>query len=233
MTAASAQTYARVAGVLLFVSVVCGGFGEAFVPSQLVTPDARTTADNILQSDLLFRLAFVAYLVEAVCDIALALVFYVLLRPVNREVALLAAFFGLIATATFAGTELFYFAPALILGGAGYLKTFSADQLDALALLSIRLYALGSGLFSVFYGVRSGLFGYLMFRSGYLPAALGALLALSGLGFIIQSLVLSLSVPLSSTALLAPTFLAILALTGWLLLKGIDVAKWEAEAGRR
>src|SRR5438034_10796804 len=129
-SAASVQTYARITGVLFLISLVAGGFGEAFVPSKLIVPaDATTTANNILASRALFRLGFAGYLIEAMCDISLTLLLYVLLRPVRRDLALLAAFFRLVGTAVFAFAELFYFAPLLILGGAGYLKTFPPDPL--------------------------------------------------------------------------------------------------------
>src|SRR5205814_3631917 len=130
---------------------------------------------------------FAVYLVEAVCDIALALVLYVLLRPVRKELALLAAFFGLVSTALFAVAELFYFAASLILGGADYLKTFSPGQLNTLALLSLKLYGYGGGIFMVFYGLASAIRGYLIFRSGYLPRILGVLLVLAGFGFIARN----------------------------------------------
>ena len=82
----SVQTYARIAGVLFLVSLVVGGFGEAYVPSRIVVPgDASATAHNLLASDLLFRLGFLAYLAEAVCDVALTLLLYVLLRPVQGQ----------------------------------------------------------------------------------------------------------------------------------------------------
>ena len=82
--------------------MVAGGFGEAYIPSKLiVSGDAAATARNIRASDLLFRLAFAVYLIEAVCDIALSLIFYMLLKPVRKDVALLAAFFGLVSTALF------------------------------------------------------------------------------------------------------------------------------------
>jgi hypothetical protein len=94
----SIQTWARIAGALLLLTIVAGGVGEFYVPSKLVvSADAAATAKNIRASDWLFRLSFASYLVEAVCDIALALIFYVLLRPVNKYLALLAAFFGLAA----------------------------------------------------------------------------------------------------------------------------------------
>jgi len=87
----------------MLLSFVAGGFGEAYVPSQLiVSADAAATAANIKGFGSLFRWGFAAYLVEATCDIGLSLIFYVLLRPVRKDIALLAAFFGLVGTAVFA-----------------------------------------------------------------------------------------------------------------------------------
>jgi hypothetical protein len=228
--AASVQTYARIAGVLLLLSIVAGFFGEVYVPSKLiVSGDADTTARNITTFNFLFRLGFASYLVEALCDVALSLVFYALLRPVHRDLALLAAFFGLVSTALFGVAELFYFMAPIILGGTDYLKTFSPDQLNALAMLSLKIYGYGGGIFMVFYGVAALLRGYLIFRSGYLPRALGVLLALAGVGFITKNLALVLAPAYASDALLLPMFLAGVSLTVWLLVKGVDVSKWEAK----
>ena len=105
--AVSIQTYARIAGILFLISLVVGGFGEAYVPSKLmVSSDATATAQNIRAFESLFRMGFAGYLIESVCDIALSLILYVLLRPVRKDIALLAAFFGLVGTAVFATSEL-------------------------------------------------------------------------------------------------------------------------------
>lgn len=99
----SVQVYARIAGTLLLLSVLAGIFGELYVQSKLVVPtDATMTANNFVAHDTLFRLGFASYLVEAVCDVALLFVFYVLLRPVHKYLALLAVCFGLVSTACFA-----------------------------------------------------------------------------------------------------------------------------------
>ena len=228
--AASVQTYARTAGGLLLLSMLAGGFGEFYVPSRLIVPgDATATARNIETSNTLFRMGFASYLVEAVCDISLTLIFYVLLRPVRKDLALLAAFFGLVSTALFGAAELFYFASAIPLGSAGYLKTFSPDQRNSLVLLFLKLYGYGGGIFMVFYGAASFLRGYLIFRSGYLPRVLGVLLALGGLGFIARNFALVLAPAYASDALLLPMFLSGIVLTAWLLVKGVDVPKWEAK----
>src|SRR2546423_1033027 len=126
------QRYARIAGLLFLISLVAGGFGEAYVPSRLiVSGDAAATAANIKKFDFMYRLGFAAFLVESLCDVTLAWIFYALLKPVNRRLSLLAAFFGLMATALFAFAELFYLAPTLMMGRP-YLNTFSPDQLNAL-----------------------------------------------------------------------------------------------------
>jgi len=90
------QKYARAGGILFLLSLIAGGFGEAYVPSKLiVSVDAAVTAANIRNFDFLYRLGFASFLIESLCDITLALILYVLLKPVSRELSLLAAFFGL------------------------------------------------------------------------------------------------------------------------------------------
>jgi hypothetical protein len=228
----SIQTYARVAGALFLISMVAGFFGELYAPSHvIVSGDAAATAKNIIAHSLLFRAGFASYLIEALCDIALSLVMYELLRPVRKDLALLAAFFGLVSTAVFAVAELFYFGSSLIVGGAGYLKTFSPDQLNSLGLLSLKMYVLGGAIFMVFYGTATLLRGYLIYRSGFLPKALGALLAIAGIGFIVSNFVVVLAPAYASDLLLLPMFLAGLSMTVWLLVKGVDVRQWEARAG--
>jgi len=227
--AVSIQRYARMGGVLLLVSLVAGGFGEGFVPSKLIVSSSATvTAHNLQSFEALYRLGFAAYLIEAMCDVGLSLVFYVLLRRVDRYLALLSVFFALMGTATFAACELFYVAPTLILDGSGSLANFSTDQLNALALLSLRLFGYGGMMLTMFYGVASLLRGYLIFRSGYLPRFLGVLLGLGGLGFIARNFLLALAPGYAPEAILFLMFPAGLALIGWLLVKGVDVERWEA-----
>lgn len=225
------QTYARIAAVLGLLTFVAGGFGEAYVPSALiVSGDAAGTARNIVASDWLFRLGFTGYLVEALCDVGLTWVLYILLRPVHPELALLAVLFRLISTAGFAMAEVLYFAAAPILGGSAYLKTFSPDQVHTLALLWLKVSGFGQGLFSMFYGVASVLLGYLIFRSSFLPRMLGVLLVIGGLGFVAKTFLSVLAPAYASSFLLVPTAVAWLFLTLWLLVKGVDDAKWRESA---
>jgi hypothetical protein len=214
--------------VLFLLSMLGGGIGEMYVPSKLiVSTDAALTAANLRSSDLFFRLGFASYLVEALCDVALAWIFYVLLRPVHKELALLAAFFGLVSTALFGFAEMFYFASSLVLRDADYLKSFAPDQRDTLALLALKTYGLGAGIFMAFYGVAMLLRGYLVFRSVYLPRFLGVLLMLAGIGFVARNFLLVLTPRYATPLLLLPMFLAGVSLTVWFLTKGIGVPAWE------
>jgi hypothetical protein len=228
--ATSPQTYARAAGVLLLISFVAGGLGEFYIPGQFVSHDAATTASNIVAHTALFRWGFATYLIEAICDILLSWVFYVLLRPVHKHLALLAAFIGLVSTAVFAGGELWYYAASVILNGSDYLKSFTPAQLNTLSLLALRLYATCSGIFLALYGSACAVRGYLIMRSSFLPKSLGVLLLLAGAGFIINNFLLLLAPSLTSNILIAPMPLAVISMTVWLLVRGVDREKWTAEA---
>jgi Domain of unknown function (DUF4386) len=93
---------------------VSGGWGESHVPNTLlIANDLAGTAQRVARSLGLFRASFAAYLIEAACDITLNVLLYALLRPVSRNLALLGACFGLMATAVFAAGEIFCFVAAL------------------------------------------------------------------------------------------------------------------------
>ena len=226
----SIRVYARIAGALILIALVAGSFGEAYAPTQLtVAGNAAATAHNIVASNLLFRLGFLAYLGEAVTDVSLTFLLFVLLRPVHANLAFLAVLFRVMATATFAFAELFYFAPSLILGGDGYLKTFSPDQLNSLALLSLNVYQTAGNLFLLFYGIGSIILGYLMIRSGYLPRVVGGLWVIGGVGFVIGNLVWIFT-PANISLLLLPQIIALLSLGLWLLVRAVDTEKWNQAA---
>ena len=227
MQAQRAQLYARSAGILILISLLTGGYGEGYAPSVLIVPgDPTATLNHLASSMALYRLSFVAYLVEAVCDVTLALIFYRLLRPVSRDAALLAAFFGLVSTATFAVAELFYFAPSLLLSGSPALTGWAPAQQGLFTLAAMRLYGLGGEIFMVFYGAACVLRGVLIFRSGYFPRILGALLALAGGAFVIKNVVAVLAPGCDSSLYALPMFVAMVALAGWFSIKGLDPGKW-------
>lgn len=221
------KTYTRAVGIFLILTMFGGWFGELYVPSVIMTGDAATTAANLRLNDDLFRLGFAAYLVEAFSDVLLAWLFYVILKPVHRDLALLSALLGLVSMSLFAVTRMFHFAAPMFLKGSRYLAAFSPDQLDAFANLFLSLYAGLSGLFMLFYGTAWMVRGWLTFRSTYLPRFLGVIMAVAGLGFIAKNITKVLAPAYSSDLLLAPMFLNVVVLAIWMLAKGVDQDKWD------
>src|SRR5262249_56963705 len=118
-------------------------------------------------------LTFAAYLVEGLCDIALCVFFYVMLRPVDRHLALLSAFFGIASMVTYAVAQSSFFAASLVLGDTSGMSAFSQDQRNALSFLAVRISGTIALLFLCLYGVASMIRGYLIARSTYLPKILG------------------------------------------------------------
>jgi hypothetical protein len=158
-------------------------------------------------------------------------IFYFLLEPVNRVLALLAMAFGILSTALYAACEIFYFGlPHVLLGGADYLKTFTPDQLHSLTLASLRLFNHGAGLVLIFYGVGWIIRGSLMVRSRYFPKVLGLLMIAGGLGFVAHTVALVLAPGLATPFLLFLMAPGGVLLGLWLLIRGINVAQFEAAA---
>jgi hypothetical protein len=221
---------ARVAGLLYLTIIVAGIFAEFVVRSSLiVSGDATATANNIMASEGLFRVGIAADLIMIMCDVALALVFYILLKPVSNALALLAAFFRLAQAATLGINLLNLFFALELLSGANYLAGAGADQLGAQALLFLEAHGTGYAIALVFFGFSIMVLGYLIFKSGYFPRILGVLLVLASFGYLIDSFARVLLPTYNNyeatftLVVFAPAFIAELALCLWLLVKGINV----------
>ena len=221
------QAYARFAGILGILTIIAGGFGEAYVPGALiVSGDAAATAQNILTRESLFRWGFAGYLVEALCDAGLTMAFWVLMRPVNRNLAMLMVVFRIISTCGFAAAEMLYFGALRTLKGATTLSAFQPDQLSGIAYTLIHVSTFGQALFSMFYGVANIVFGWLIYRSGYLPRIFGIGMAITGVAFTTHTLLLVLAPAYASPLLMATAAIAFIPLIFWLLIRGVDMAAW-------
>ena len=228
----SIRAYARSAGLLYLAIIVCGIFAEFFVRSSLIMPgDAAATAAQITAADGLFRSGIAADLTMILCDIAIALVFYVLLKPVSRPLALLAAFFRLTQAVILGVNLLNLFAVLQLLSGAEYLSAVGAAQLHAQALLLLEMHGIGYSLGLVFFGVSILLLGFLIVRSGYIPKLLGILLIAAAVGYLTDSFA-SFFLPtyanyetIFALVVFLPALIAELSLGLWLLFKGVKTAQ--------
>lgn len=221
---AAVITQARVTGLLYLLIIACGLFSELYVRGGLIVPgDAAATAANIRAAEGLFRLGFASDLLVFLADVAVAVLLYVLLRPVSRPLALLAAALRLTGTAIYGANLLNHLAPLLLLGGGAPLQGFSGEQLQAMALLFLELHGHGYDLGLVFFGAHCLALGWLLWRAALFPSVLGVLMVLAGLGYLVGSLTLFLA-PAHVDAV-APVYLAPLvgelALCLWLLVRGV------------
>ncbi len=230
MNSGTAQQYARWIGVLYIISIVAGGWGESHVPDTLlIANDLAGTAQRMASSVGTFRASFAAYLIEAACDITLNVLLYALLRPVSRNLALLAVCFGLMGTAIFAAGELLYFAAALPAVDADVARVISPEAKATLTYLCFTIYGYGFGIFAMFYGIAALVRGYLILRSGYLPRALGAIVILAGASFIAKNFLIVVAPRYDLPYVIAPMPLAMASMALWLLIKGVDRAQWDAK----
>lgn len=220
---------ARMAGFLYLIYIVVSIFADVFGRSKIIVlGDAATTAENIMASAWEFRIGFVSDLVAGVLFLLTAWALYVLLKPVNKNLALLFLLLNLGGVAVWCFSDLFLITSQLLLSGADYLKVFQADQLQALAMLSLCAYIFGFlGIAQLFFGAWLFPLGYLIFKSGFLPRILGVILMVHCVVWLMSALQFFLFPAFIGTTFVGITyisyplgFISEFGLSLWLLIKG-------------
>jgi hypothetical protein len=214
----------RIIGILYLIIIVCGIFAEGGVRANLAVPgDADATAANIMGSTGLFRLGFVADSIMLMSDVAVAILLYVLLRPINRTLSLTAAAFRLTQAAILGFNLLIYYAVILLLHGEAYRAVFTSGQLHSLALLFLEMHSHGYDLGLLFFGLSNLIVGWLVGRSGYMPRILGYGLIAAGFVYLAGSYTRFVTPGFVST--IAPAYIvpliAELGFCLWLLANGL------------
>ena len=235
MTSRSVETsphfYARVAGWLYLYVIVAGTYAEIFIRDKLVVSgDPAATASNITAAELPFRISIALEQSYLACAVAITVILYALLKPVSKNLSLLAAFLNLISIGIEAISGVSLFAASFFYGGTSYLKAFDPNQLYTLAYLSLRSYDYGFGISLLFFGCCLFFYGYLMYKSGYFPKTIGILLIVASVSYLVNSLVLFIDPALAGHVfpILVLAFIGELSLCVWLIVKGVDLQKWAA-----
>ncbi|MCP4541371.1 MAG: DUF4386 domain-containing protein [Chloroflexi bacterium] len=214
---------ARMAGLLYLGHFVTFFLADNGVHYTAVEPiDGAAIAHNMMASERLFRIGFVSFLFAAVFFLLSAWALYVLLKPVNKDLALLFVLLNLGGVAIHCISQISEFGAMLLLSGTDYLQVFQADQLQALAMLFLNLYKNGFMIAQIFLGLWLLPLGYLVFKSGFLPRILGILLIIdcfAMLTWFFQFFFFP-GYEVISNLCLAEGFLAEGSLCLWLLIKG-------------
>ena len=228
------QTLARIGGALYLLIIACGIFGEMFVRNRLVAwDDAMLTARNIAAAPLLWRAGIAGDLLMHMADVGVMTVFYILLRPAGRRLALLALVATLVQSGVLVANKLLLLVPLFLLGDAPYLQALAPGQAEALSLVALRVHGHGFSIGLLFFAITCFALGALIRRSGFLPRLLGWGMSIAGVCYLASSVSLLL-VPsvhqMLFPMILLPPFVAELALASGLVVKGVDGSAWRMAA---
>lgn len=226
----SPNRYARLGGLIYLITIAFGAYAEGFAMNKLIVPaDAAATAGNILASSGLWNAAVAADLVIPIIAVVGVWISYVLLSPVSRNLALLDVFLTLVSLAVEAVSKLFLLLVLPILSTTSYLPAFEHRQLEVLANLALKSHGIAFDIALIFFGSACLVEGYLLYKSGYFPKFIGVLMQIAGVCYLISCFADLLAPAIAdklSPAILLPPFIGELSYCLWLLIKGVDMQRW-------
>jgi len=216
---------ARITGVLYLIIFFANIFSYFIVSDSLSVPgDATATANNIMASESLYRAGIVSYLAVFLSDLCVAVLLYVLLKPVSQSLSMIAMVSRLLQTAIHGVNLINFVFPLVLLNGDAYLAAFNASQINSLVLIFQNAHYYGVLISEAFFALSTMVLGYLVFKSDLFPAALGVLLAIASSGYILDSfgiLLMPQYQELFAQIMIAPTIIGEMSFMLWLLIKGV------------
>ena len=216
----SPKVLSRIGGILYLIIILLGIVQETVVrESVVVQGNTAATARNLGSMESLWRAGIASEFVLLSCAVGLALVLFILLRPVNREIALVAIFFNLVSIAI-EGVVALYLVAALVGADGG------ASQ-----ALAIEMHSYGFAAALIFFGIECVILGYLILKSWFLPKPLGVLMAIAGACYLVNSYAMMLAPDFADRLvpmILIPAFIGEASLAVWLVLKGVNMERWRS-----
>jgi len=229
------QTYARVGGFLYLTMIVLGIIDEAFIRGRIMAgADAAATFANLQKMEMLWRTGIAIELVMMIISVALAVILYVLTKPVQKELALLGLLFNCIGVAVESAYSIQLVEALFPLGRGAYLTAFTPGQLQAMTTLAMKGHVFGFGIALLLFGPYFLVTGYLVFTSGYLPKPVGVLYQIAGVAYLVNGFALVLAPQFAGrmfTIIAGPAFIGETSFALWLLFKGVRIERWRSLTG--
>jgi hypothetical protein len=223
------SSLARLGGLLYLVMIAAGLFRELYVKSQIfVAGDVEATANRLQQMEFLWRTGIAAELVMVLCGVVLTWVLYILLKPVNRHLSLLMAFFSLTALAVETAVALLL-VQALLPMTASYMDVIEPGVRHGLVGMTLRAHEYGFGIALLMFGPYFLVTGLLIWRSRLFPKVVGVLYQISGVGYLAHGIVLIVAPAVAATMFMfvaLPIFIGELTFCLWLLFRTFDETRW-------
>ncbi|MFX1513493.1 MAG: DUF4386 domain-containing protein [Promethearchaeota archaeon] len=220
---------AKAAGIAYFLMIINAIFAQYFVRETLIIPgNAIKTATNITDSEMLFRMAVAAYLIILTLDVLLAWLFYILFKPVNKDLALLSSIFRLIYSAINGINQVFFLLALEVLGDADYMTALGPGQSQALAMTFLNIAEYGFIIGLTFFGFHLAILGYIVLKSDYFPKIIGIGVIVAGIGYILDNyttIIFADNAEIISMILMLPMVIREAGFALWLLIKGIKASE--------
>jgi len=216
---------ARLAGAFYLLMGPFAAFSLKVRFAAFEHADAAQTVANITAAPGQHLAAIVTWLVSQTLMIFLVVALYRLLRPVSKTHAALMAALGLVGIPISMLNEINQFAVLLWLGPSEFTANVDATQIQANVMFFLHLHERGMQICHIFWGLWLLPFGALVFKSQFIPRALGVLLLISGLGYLVD-FTIYLAFPESEVLVTPYTFIGELLLPLWLVIKGVRVEQW-------
>jgi hypothetical protein len=222
----SQRIAARIAGVSGLLAVVIVVVGNYALLGPLVVPgNAAETARNIVAHQTQVRVALTCFLTYGVSVVILLSARYVILKPVNRLLALIGALFRLVFALLWLLTTLNLLGALRLLGNAGYLQVLGTEHLQALARVNVAANFDDYYVGLPFFGLAATVCSYLWLKSGYIPKALAVFGLISSAWCVICAFLFLIFPDFNKTVndywFDSPMAIFELILSFWLLFKGI------------
>jgi uncharacterized membrane protein YwzB len=188
-TMTSPKRLARTAGVFYLLVGLFGGFAEGFVdPKMYVAGDAAATTANVVANSALVRMGVVAHLLDGAFFALTALTLYVLLKDVYKTVARAMLVFVVIAVGMISLNAVFQFEGLQVATDGSYATAFGTAGSNAIVMILIEIQHYGTLAAQVFFGLWLAPLGYLAYKSGLFPRALGAILVVATVSYLLDLL---------------------------------------------